>query len=75
MKQGTPQRSKMGRIAMIMAAIAGVFGRNKTDRSLPDLMKHKNDLLLNRYSGPAPRRVLNQRQKRKRARQNNNYKR
>lgn len=66
MKQGNPQK-KMGRVAMIAAAIAGLFsGVGKG--SVPVLMKEKSDLLTNRIYGPAPRKILNQRQKRKRAR-------
>ena len=70
MKQGNPTR-KMGKIAMLMAVIGGMFGSSPTQRV--EAMKQKDNLLLNR-GGFSQRRVLNQRQRRKRNRQTNNFK-
>lgn len=65
MKQGNPTK-KFGRIALLMGIIGGLFNSSSSQRI--EAMKEKNKLILN-FGGPAPRRVLNQRQKRKRYRQ------
>ena len=68
MKQGNPTR-KIGRIAMLMAVIGGMF----SPAQKIDAMKQKDNLLLNR-GGFSQRRELNQRQKRKRYRQSHTCK-
>lgn len=65
MKQGNPTK-KFGRIAMLMAVISGMFNASSSQRA--EAMKEKNNLILN-FGGPAPRKIMNQRQKRKRYRQ------
>ena len=70
MKQGN-SRKKFGKIAYLMAVIGGLFSSSSTERV--QAMETKNGLIMN-YGGPEPKRVLNQRQKRKRYRQSHTCK-
>jgi len=70
MKQGNPQR-KMGKVALLMALIGGMFSSLSNQRV--QAMQEKNNLILN-FGGPEPRKHLNQRQKRKRYRQSHTCK-
>lgn len=66
MKQGNPQK-RLGLIAMIGAILSGALNTGgKIDA--PALMQRRNGLILN-IGGAMPRKILNQRQKRKRFRQ------
>lgn len=67
MKQGNSPQKIMGVIAMLGALLSGALSTGeKIDRQA--VMQRRNNLILN-FGGPAPRKVLNQRQKRKRYRQ------
>ena len=70
MKQGNPTK-KFGRVAMLMALIGGMF--NSSGKEKAEAMREKNGLIMN-FGGPVPRRILNQRQKRKRYRQSHTCK-
>lgn len=71
MKQGNP-RKRFGLVALIGAMLAGLTPKPK-DVNEQELQQRRTFLLTNGSMSPIPTRVLNQRQKRKRARQTNRY--
>lgn len=72
MKQGNPNK-KRGIIALISAMIAGMTSRPE-GVGHTELVQRRSYLLTNGGVAPIPTRVLNQRQRRKRNRQTNNFK-
>lgn len=71
MKQGNPTR-RFGLVALIGAMLSGLTSKPQgvTEQ---DLQQRRTYVLTNGGKAPIPHRVLNQRQKRKRNRQTNNY--
>lgn len=68
MKQGNPNRKRFGIIALISAMISGLTSRpEKMD--VAELQQRRAFILTNGGRAPIPTRVLNQRQRRKRAAQ------
>ena len=72
MKQGNPTK-RTGVIALIAAMLSGMKSKPE-GVSHKDLIQRKSFLLTNGGVAPIPARLLNQRQKRKRFRQTNCYK-
>lgn len=64
---------KLGVIATISAMINGLIGNKKQAKEVVNLHQRKTYLLTNGYNAPIPSKLLNQRQKRKLARQTNRY--
>jgi hypothetical protein len=73
MKQGNPNKRKFGIIALIGAMLAGLTAKPEGVNDV-DLQYRRASILTNGGVAPIPRKVPNQRQKRKLNRQTNNFK-
>ena len=72
MKQGNPNK-RMGIIAIIGAMLGGLAKKPDGIEDM-DLIRRRNEIITNGGLAPIPAKFMNQRQKRKRNRQTNNFK-